>query len=187
MAETTKAQLIAAATALLDSGGQAGVTLRAVAERVGVSHNAPYRHFEDRSALLGAVAEADLRRLRQLFEDAGGERESGAALRQACAALIGYARRHPARYRLLFSDPGLPPDPGLREAAFACFQTLSRLVARCQADRVLPEADTVGLSGLVYAAVHGAIDLELGGRASGAKGLGDIDATVALLFDLLRG
>ena len=186
MAETTRAQIISAAAALLDSGGLAGVTLRAVAERVGVSHNAPYRHFDDRSALLGAVVEQDFRHLQKAFEDAGEDADDGSALRRACAALIDYARRHPARYRLLFSDPGLPPDPCLRNSAFASFKAFEHIVARCQADAVLPQADTVSLTGLVYATIHGAIDLELGGRASGAKGLGDIDATVALLFDLLR-
>ena len=51
----TDQRLIAAATSLLDSGGEAAVTIRAVAQAVGVSHNAPYKHFEDRSSLLRAV------------------------------------------------------------------------------------------------------------------------------------
>ncbi len=186
MTGTTKSQLISSAAILLDSGGQAGVTLRAVAERVGVSHNAPYRHFRDRSALLGAVAEQDFRSLSRAFEQADAVSDAGVAVRRAAAALIDYARRHPARYRLLFSDPGLPSDIELRDAAFGSFEAFSLIVRRCQAEGVLPSGDTVGLTGLIYAAIHGAIDLELGGRASGAKGLGDIDATVDLLFTLLR-
>ena len=55
----TDQRLIAAAASLLDSGGEAAVTLRAVALAVGVSHNAPYKHFEDRNALLAAVAIQD--------------------------------------------------------------------------------------------------------------------------------
>ena len=187
MVETTKAQLISAATNLLDSGGQAAVTLRAVAEQVGVSHNAPYRHFRDRSALLAAVAERDFQWLRQVFdEEAATAQKAGVPLRRACSALVHYARQHKARYRLLFSDPGLPPEEELKAAAMDSFQAFSRMVAQCQHDGVLPPADTAGLTGLIYAALHGAIDLELGGRASGEKGLGNIDATVDLLFDLLR-
>lgn len=107
-------------------------------------------------------------------------------MRNASAALIDHARRHKARYRLLFSDPGLSPEPSLKEAALGSFRAFSRIVSRCQEDGVPPRVDTVGLTGLIYAALHGAIDLELGGRAGGAKGLGSIDATAGLLFDLLR-
>lgn len=184
MTETTKEQLVSAASKLLDSGGQNAVTLRAVAEQVGVSHNAPYRHFRNRSALLAAVAERDFNRLRQAFEDQVSE-DAAAALRNAAAALIDYALKHKARYRLLFSDPGLLPEPDLQTAALGAFQAFSHLVVRCQQDGIFPQVDTVSLTGLIYAALHGAIDLELGGRASGSKGLGNIEATIGLLFDLL--
>lgn len=185
---TTKQQLVAAASHLLDSGGQSAVTLRAVAERVGVSHNAPYRHFRDRSALLAAVAERDFNTLREAFEEQEkANQDAATALRKAAAALTKYARDHSARYRLLFSDPDLSPEPSLKAAAIRPFEVFSQIVARCQRAGILPSVDTVSLTGLIYATLHGAIDLELGGRASGSKGLGDIDATARLLFDLLGG
>jgi AcrR family transcriptional regulator len=186
MTETTKEQLVSAASKLLDSGGQAAVTLRAVAEQVGVSHNAPYWHFRDRSALLAAVAERDFVHLRQAFEQEGESHDAEAALRNAAAALIDYAVRHKARYRLLFSDPGLSPEQSLKVAAMASFQAFGLIVSRCQREGVLPEIDTVRLTGLIYAALHGSIDLELGGRSGGSKGLGSIEATADLLFHLLR-
>ena len=186
MTETTKDQLVSAASRLLDEGGQEAVTLRAVAERVGVSHNAPYRHFSGRSALLAAVAERDFVTLAGVFADRdGATADPEDALRAGAAALIAYALEHGARYRLLFSDPQLPADARLREAAFGAFTAFNRIVARCQRDGALPGVDTLGLTGLIYAALHGAIDLHLGGRASGTKGLGSIDATATLLFDLL--
>jgi AcrR family transcriptional regulator len=186
MTESTKERLVSAASKLLDSGGQNAVTLRAVAELVDVSHNAPYRHFKDRSALLAAVAERDFVRLRQAFEEQNEGRDAETALRKASLALISYARKHKARYRLLFSDPGLSPEQSLKDAAMASFQAFSLIVSRCQSDSVLPQGDTVSLTGLIYASLHGAIDLELGGRSGGAKGLGSIEATVDLLFRLLR-
>lgn len=187
MMETTKEQLVSAASTLLDSGGQNAVTLRAVAKQVGVSHNAPYRHFRDRNALLAAVAERDFRRLRQAFEHQASEGHAAEmALRNSSAALIDYARRHKARYRLLFSDPGLLPEDSLKDAAMGAFQAFGLIVSRCQRDGVLPQVDTVSLTGLIYATLHGAIDLELGGRAGGSKGLESIEATAGLLFTLLR-
>ena len=187
MSESTKERLIAAASALLDSGGQDAVTLRAVAEQVGVSHNAPYRHFRDRSMLLAAVAKRDFDCLRDAFQrvEEGAGEDAGAALRGSLAALIDYALRYKARYRLLFSDPGLVPEESLKAAAFGSFQAFNLIVARCQQVGVLPRMDTVRLTGLVYATVHGAIDLELGGRSSDSKGLASIEDTVHLLLDML--
>ena len=42
---TTAERIIEAAAALLDSGGESAVTLRAVGLASGISHNAPYKHF----------------------------------------------------------------------------------------------------------------------------------------------
>ncbi len=63
----TDKKLVAAAAALLDSGGESAVTLRAVASAVGVSHNAPYKHFKGRSALLAAVAVEDFAKMTEAF------------------------------------------------------------------------------------------------------------------------
>ena len=186
MSDSTRDQLITAAASLLDSGGQEAVTLRAVAQRVGVSHNAPYRHFRDRAALLAAVAQRDFVWMRGAFAAAlSGGPDAAASLRTAAAALIDYAHSHRARYRLLFSDRGLMPEPELSAAAFACFEAFAAIVARAQGEGALPPVETVRLTGLIYAAVHGAIDLELGGRGGGKKGLGSVEATVGLLLELL--
>jgi AcrR family transcriptional regulator len=56
---STADRLLAAAAELLDGGGEAAVTLRAVGSAVGLSHNAPYKHFASRDDLLAAVATAD--------------------------------------------------------------------------------------------------------------------------------
>lgn len=186
MAETMKERLVAAASDLLDAGGQAAVTLRAVAEVVGVSHNAPYRHFRDRSALLAAVAERDFNGLRQAFQPARDRENALSSLKAAVRVMIVYAREHPARYRLLFSDPKLVSDTGTLEiAAFSSFQAFAAIVQQCQAGKILRSIETARMTGLIYATLHGAIDLELGGRAKKAKGLGSIEATVDLLLDLL--
>ena len=69
--------------------------------------------------------------------------------------------------------------------AFASFQAYSALVARAQARGALPAADTPDLTGLIYATLHGTIDLRLGGRARQEKGLSSVRATLDLLFAVL--
>src|SRR5262245_13620970 len=56
MAPSTREAIIDAAAALLDEGGPAAVTFRAVGERVGLSHNAAFKLFHDKESLLAAVA-----------------------------------------------------------------------------------------------------------------------------------
>ena len=68
---TTDRKLVAAATALLDSQGEKAVTLRAVGHACGLSHNAPYKHFVSRDALLAAVAPADFGWLKEAFHAVG--------------------------------------------------------------------------------------------------------------------
>src|SRR5262245_50925580 len=62
MAPNTREAIIDAAAALLDEGGPAVVTFRAVGARVGLSHNAAFKLFRDKESLLAAVAARELRR-----------------------------------------------------------------------------------------------------------------------------
>jgi len=158
-----------------------------VAKLVGLSHNAPYKHFKDRSALLAAVAERDFLLLKNAFDHARRTSRSPlAALKTGIAAFIAYGREHPARYRLMFSDPELVSQGGAMEArAMEAFQAFGALVADCQATGSFPATDTKALTALIYSSLHGLIDLELGGRARESKGLGSIEAMSALLLELL--
>lgn len=181
--EGTKDRLIEAASRLLDGGGEGAVTLRAVAEAVGVSHNAPYRHFRDRNALLAAVAERDLAALSRAFRAGRPAADAKAAVRAAVMHFVAYAREHPARYRLLFSGPEIRIAGGsMEEAAREAFDAFAALIARCQEISEGPPAETVKLAGLIYATVRGALDIELSGHAKERNGLDDLDATIDMLL-----
>lgn len=56
-APTTTQKILNAARRLLDKDGADGVTMRRVAAAVGITPMAVYRHFQDRSALLNALAD----------------------------------------------------------------------------------------------------------------------------------
>lgn len=184
---STREKLVTEAALLLDAGGDAAVTMRAVAHAVGVSHNAPYRHFKDRSALLAAIAERDFKMLTTVFGQS--RTREGAAierLKQALGTFIDYGRDFPARYHLLFSDPEVGAAEGsLEAAALGAFAAFARLVEDAQAARALPSTSTRELAGLIYATAHGLIDLEAGGRMREQKGLTATVQGVALLLSLL--
>jgi AcrR family transcriptional regulator len=87
------AALLRAAGNALEKHGLEALSLRDAARRAKVSHNAPYRHFKDRSALLAALAEDGFRML--------GERLDAAEPRDLGQAYVGFALEHPQRFRLM--------------------------------------------------------------------------------------
>ena len=151
-----RAVLIEAALVLLEKDGT-DLSLRSVARAAGVSAMAPYRHFADKAALLGAVADsgfADLRdRLRTA--DAGGKTPVAALIAQGMA-YIDMALDRPALFRLMFADARLAtPDADCSTAAYAVLA--ARVAAITGDDR--PHAAIAA-----WGIVHGLAMLSLAAR-----------------------
>ena len=176
-----------AATALLDSGGEDAVTLRAVAHACELSHNAPYKHFENRDALLAAVATADFVWLAAAFKSVRqNSAKPSAKLVKALKVVIDFSVHHPARYRLLFSDPAIAAQKGeLEKAAFKAFAEFSVIVQQGQAGQTLPDVQNTMLAGLLFATTHGLIALQASGRMHAEKGLTGVASSLELLVRLL--
>jgi AcrR family transcriptional regulator len=168
--------MISAAIDLLDAGGPRAVTLREVGRRAGVSHNAPYKHFASKEALLADVA---ARELAQLAQAAAGLHD----LREALKAYVAWALAYPARFRLVFG-PWTTPFEALGEAAGAARDTLRHHVETAQRAGLLPQGDADRLTVLLQSVVHGSVDLALNGHlAVGGKWN---TAPDGLVDDLLR-
>ena len=165
----------------------AAVTLRAVGQAVGVSHNTPYRHFKDRAALLAGVAARDLVTFAAIFDEIGrSERPPIEQVREALKSLVTYGEDHPARYHLLFSDPSIGSRGGeLELVAMTTFTALSRLVEQAQTSGQLPKLPTAMLTGLIFATVHGLLHFKAGGRMRPEKGLASVVDGADLLLRLL--
>ena len=81
--------LIAAAITLIKEKGPNAFSMREVAKKAGVSHNAPYRHFADRAALLHAIARLGFQALTARLAEAIAEHPE-APRRQLLDAGIAY-------------------------------------------------------------------------------------------------
>lgn len=110
--------LIDAALALVTEEQDWSFSLREVARRAGVSHNAPYNHFPEKRDLLGAVAAAGFDALRDRMRAAiarvGNPR---AALLACAAAYVKAGVENPALYRLMFGPALAAPAPAVRPSA----------------------------------------------------------------------
>ncbi|MGJ3264041.1 MAG: TetR/AcrR family transcriptional regulator [Salinarimonas sp.] len=161
------------ALAIVEEEGFEKLSLREVARRLGVSHQAPYKHFPSRDhivaemvarAFAGFAAHLDAR------GPAGSPREDLGAMGRA---YLGYALAHPLNYRLMFGTP-LPEagdHPEMMRLARHAFSLLEQALARVHAaeGRTVP-ADLVEKDALfVWSVMHGLVGIL---RSSVAPSLG---------------
>lgn len=178
---TNLSEIVAAAQALLEESGLTGLTMAAVAARVGVRAPSLYKRVGGRGELLGLVADATVRDL--------GERISAvvaASPREALAAVVrayrAFAKERPAAYQLVFMQApreARPRQSSLTDAIAPALAVTERLVG---ADRALDAAR------LVTAWVHGFVSMELSGSFRLAGGVDRaFDYGLAVLAGTLGG
>jgi AcrR family transcriptional regulator len=129
--------LIDTALSMVTEEGAWDFTLREVARRTGVSHMAPYNHFEDKAALLAEVAALGFESLRNTMEVAarGQTRSTRKALAGTSVAYVRFGVEHPAHYRLMFGAELADKAryPSLQIASDATFAVLTAVLERGQA------------------------------------------------------
>jgi AcrR family transcriptional regulator len=162
-----KNKLTRAGEEILETKGLAALTLRATARAAGVSHMAPYRHFDDKNALLASIAENGFNALTQAMEHGrSGEISPELRLLGTGIAYVGFAHDHPGLYRLMFSFGIKDKDrfQGLIEAGDAAFAVCSGAVAEDYAvGGKVSEEMIVNRSIAIWALVHGLSHLVIDG------------------------
>jgi AcrR family transcriptional regulator len=158
--------LLEAAIRLIAEVGPTAFTLREVARRAGVSHNAPYRHFRDRDDLMAAVAAQGFRELTQAMIVAAKERADLLdRLKRAGLAYVTFALRRPEHFTVMFDAPmSKRKHPDSAAAAEQAFGTLMSFVKDCQDTGRLPPGDLRQMALLAWTMVHGIAKLAITGR-----------------------
>jgi AcrR family transcriptional regulator len=158
--------VIDAAVGLLAEVGAEAFTLREAARRIGVNHRAVYRHFDDKRAVLAAVAEEGYRALAAELEGAvarGGD-DPADRLVALCEGYVRFARREPARYHVMFG-PRLNADerfPGLEAAIQGTLRVVSRELKLAGPGAPPTVRRDAGIT--LWSAVHGFCSLHLSRR-----------------------
>lgn len=181
--------LVTAALELINDGGTATLTLRAVARRAGVTHAAPYRHFDDRAALLAVVAEEGFASLQAAVADAiaGAGLDSVEQLMSAGVAYVRFAVAHPAHYRVMFGAELADRSayPALESAAEGTFVLLKAGVCAGQASGQVVTGDPKELALAAWALLHGFASLVIAGQLATRVTDAEIDGLVLRLEGIL--
>lgn len=182
--------LVAAAVEIIERHGPDAITLREVAAAVGVTHGAAYRHFEDKTALLAAVAEDGYRSLtaRLLKASASDPRGPRARLQSLAETFVAFALDNSAHYRVM-SGPRLNEEgrfPSLEQAIAEAFAILTAEIVRGQEEGVFRHGIPRDLAVAFWVAGHGFADLVLHRRLkmkSAAAGVAYFGKLVTPLID----
>lgn len=170
-----RATLLDAGVELAREGGPDAVVLREASRRAGVSHNAAYRHFSDRDALLRAVCGRCMGALARLMERRIGEvaapgdaaQATRARLRATGSAYLEFARAEPGWFRTAFAVPPglayLDEGEGVGDSGLGPLELLGAQLDALTAAGLLPAERRAQAEIAAWAAVHGLAMLFLDG------------------------
>ncbi|GAA1856756.1 TetR/AcrR family transcriptional regulator [Myceligenerans crystallogenes] len=153
-------EMVAAAAAAIAEQGPAGLSLRELARRAGVSHAAPAHHFGNKTGVLTAVATEGYTLLAAALDKAAPDgaahgRQADDALLAAGLAYVGFAVGHPGHFAVMFDRLLLHDDAGLRAAEEKSAAALARVASDPEAGRA------------AWSVAHGFASLWLSGAISG--------------------
>jgi AcrR family transcriptional regulator len=163
--EAFRTRLCDVAEKLFAAHGPDAVTMREMADALGVSSMTPYRYFKDKDAILAAVRTRAFNQFAAAMEAA---RQTAKA--RSGNAYVEFALAHPAAYRLMFdvSQPTFADYPELVAAMGRARLTMGEgLRELAAAGRFKGDVELAAY--VFWSTMHGAVMLELAGLLDGSK------------------
>ena len=162
-------RILAEGRELLRQEGLNGFSMRGLANRVGVSATALYRHYRDKDALLSAMLEEGFSTFASYLMRALDGKTPMERLRGAGRAYFAFALEHPRDYALMFMTPceelGFDRvSESARARMDGTFVFLTDRVKECIADGVAASLDPDAVALNIWAEVHGLACLRLNGQ-----------------------
>lgn len=160
--------LLEAAAAIIKEQGVEGLSMRKLADKVGVSRTAPYHHFKDKNALLCALAERGFNQQEKMLAALKKKDHPTEQLfKEYVCAYMDYALEHSEIYDLMYGrtlwKAGTPSD-SLKKSSKQTFKAWIEWVEELQEHGVLPNNNTpLRIGQTTWASLHGLARLFLDG------------------------
>ncbi len=160
--------VLEAAHKLLELEGIKSITFRRIAKEVGVSQNAPYSHFKDKTALLEALAVDGFQGLLDSMRENSVSLSTPSDYLQAIGkGYVTYALSNPALFKLMFDMQSATTESGmLQTVSSQSFQILRDAVSNVQVSNKQDRADELIASISAWALVQGLSVLLIENRLS---------------------
>lgn len=163
-----KNALIKAGVEILSSDGMDGLSLRKVAQRAGVSHNAPYFHFSDKQSLIAAISTEGFK---QLYDELGAAiathpSDPKRQLEEGAWAYVQFAMKNADTFKIMFSGilEKEKEYPDFVEVSSKTFGRVVDIVISCQDAGVLRSGPPEIMAVSVWGQIHGVVSLLLEGQ-----------------------
>ena len=173
--------LVAYAREQTDCGCIDGMSLRAAARELGVSSGAVYRHFEDKDALLRAIAHQGFMEMREMFFAIRAEGQIASAAEEAIArafqfgrSFVRFAHQNPTLWRMMFGRIGVMcREDHMKDPELTRYTLLDAVLENMRdlyRQGGLPTEPDLCDIRFIWSAIHGAADLaQSGARLDGAE------------------
>lgn len=153
--------LVQAASVLIQEHGVEALSMRKLADAVGVSRTAPYHHFKDKNALLSAIAEEGFRLQSGIIDSVCDDQttEITEQFEVFVQSYIRFAIEHPAHYDLMYGGSiwkQKQASESLEKAAHTSFKRWLQRIEVLQQQGFLNNQETATrLAQVTWATLHG--------------------------------
>jgi len=160
-AKTSDHDICQAVRKLLESGGEAGLSMQAIAESVGIRAPSLYKRFANRTDLLAAAAQVGLQELAELLKNSAPASDptltgqTYESLERMAHVYRKFAKKNPRTYGLIFSESLAAREDLLAARQASAEPLLALLVQQVGQDAALPAAR------LLVSYLHGFLSMEL--------------------------
>ena len=134
--QTLREKVIKAAVKYVADNGPDGLSFRQIAADAGVSHQAPYHHFGDRSAIFGEIALEGFRKFAVVMGAPARADEDTENCVRLCERYVDFAIANKGHFRVMFrADMSQTHEsPETQKAADDAFATLLAAVSEMVGD-----------------------------------------------------
>ncbi len=151
--------LLKAATEIIHQGGVDALSMRKLADKVGVSRTAPYHHFKDKNELLCAIAEAGFAEQSRLLTRFRDEVPLGKPFADYVRGYLHFASDNPETYDLMYGKEIWKlgeATQSLKETSRASFKLMVSWTEALQQQHILTQQQpTLRVTQTVWATLHG--------------------------------
>lgn len=160
----TKAKYVEVALQIVSEDGLEGLSLREVARRLGVSHQAPYRHFPSREHVVAELIRRSFVEFSNRLRSVDSSTDPYVHFREMGRAYLDFAQDHALQYHLMFGTlmPQNDDHVEMRKESTAAFDLLLNAIAAIRSyqsesvDKSALERDAM----FVWSALHGFVELQ---------------------------
>jgi AcrR family transcriptional regulator len=185
MAQTLREKVIKAAVKYVADNGPDGLSFRQIAADAGVSHQAPYHHFGDRSAIFGEIALHGFRKFTAVMGAPARADEDTENCVRLCERYVDFAIANKGHFRVMFRADlcQIHESPETQKAADDAFATLLAAVSEMLGDSASVDEIRIQATAM-WSLAHGLATLIIDGPLE--KKIGKVSDRRALVRSVAR-